>query len=43
VSIRRDVCPQAKWDKATHAWTMTTTDAEGIPAGSSSPDVFWAR
>jgi hypothetical protein len=30
VSIRRDVCPQAKWDKATHAWTMTTTDAEAF-------------
>jgi hypothetical protein len=28
VSIRREVCPHASWDKATHAWTMTAADTE---------------
>lgn len=27
VSIRREVCPHASWDKTTRAWTMTATDA----------------
>jgi hypothetical protein len=28
VSIRRDVCPRARWDKVSRAWTMTAEDAE---------------
>ena len=28
VSVRREVCPQAKWDKVTRAWTMTADDAD---------------
>jgi hypothetical protein len=30
VSIRREVCPHARWDKAAHAWTMTASDAEAF-------------
>jgi hypothetical protein len=28
VSIRREVVPSARWDKATHSWSMTATEAE---------------
>ena len=28
VSVRRKVCPQAKWDTVTRAWTMTADDAD---------------
>lgn len=28
VSIRREVVPRARWDKATRAWSMTATEAE---------------
>lgn len=28
VSIRREVCPRAQWDKAARAWTMTADDAD---------------
>ena len=28
VSIRRDVCPQARWDKLKRAWVMSTEDAD---------------
>jgi hypothetical protein len=27
VSLRREVCLHAKWDKARHAWTMTAAEA----------------
>lgn len=28
VSIRRDVCPRARWNEARHAWTMTADEAD---------------
>jgi hypothetical protein len=28
ISVRREVCPRARWEKATHAWVMTNADAE---------------
>jgi hypothetical protein len=28
VSLRRDVCPRARWEKAARAWVMTDADVE---------------
>jgi hypothetical protein len=28
MSLRREVCPHARWEKATHTWLMTDLDAE---------------
>lgn len=28
ISLRREVCPRARWDKAQRCWAMTETDAE---------------
>jgi hypothetical protein len=28
VSLRREVCPRARWEKASRAWRMTDPDAE---------------
>jgi hypothetical protein len=28
ISVRREVCPRARWEKATRAWVMTDPDAE---------------
>ena len=28
VSVRREVCPHARWDTATRAWLMTQPDAD---------------
>jgi hypothetical protein len=28
MSVRREVCPHARWEKATHTWLMTDLDAE---------------
>jgi hypothetical protein len=28
VNVRREVCPQARWNKAARAWTMTADDAK---------------
>jgi hypothetical protein len=27
VSVRREVCPRARWDKIARAWTMTVDEA----------------
>jgi hypothetical protein len=32
VSVRREVCPRAKWDKAARAWTMTADEAAAFLA-----------
>jgi hypothetical protein len=32
VSVRREVCPRAKWDKAARAWTMTPDEAAAFLA-----------
>ncbi len=32
VSVRREVCPQARWDKAARAWTMTVDEAAAFLA-----------
>jgi hypothetical protein len=32
VSVRRDVCPRARWDKARRTWTMTGEEAEAFLA-----------
>jgi hypothetical protein len=32
VSVRRKVCPQARWDKAARAWTMTADEAAAFLA-----------
>jgi hypothetical protein len=32
VDVRRQVCPQAKWDKQARAWTMTRAEAEAFIA-----------
>jgi hypothetical protein len=34
VDVRREACPQARWNKATRAWTMTVTEAEQFLAAS---------
>jgi hypothetical protein len=34
VEIRRQACPQAKWDKATRSWVMTSQDATGFIAAA---------
>ena len=28
VSVRREVCPDARWDKAQRVWLMTSAEAE---------------
>ena len=28
ISVRREVCPHARWEKATHTWVMTDPDIE---------------
>lgn len=28
ISVRREVCPHARWEKASHTWIMTDADAE---------------
>ena len=28
ISIRRDVCPRARWEKASRGWVMTGSEAE---------------
>jgi hypothetical protein len=32
VSVRRDVCPRARWDKAGRRWTMTREEAQAFLA-----------
>lgn len=30
VNVRREACPQARWDKVTRAWVMSAADAEAF-------------
>jgi hypothetical protein len=36
VDVRREVCPRARWDKATRAWTMTAEEAAAFLAAGHS-------
>ena len=40
VGVRREVCPRAKWDKATRAWSMTEAEAAAFIAASHARLVF---
>jgi hypothetical protein len=34
VSVRREACPRARWNRARRVWTMTRTEAEAFFAAS---------
>ncbi len=43
IDVRRQVCPQARWDKRTRAWLMTAADADAFLAAVHARQNFARR
>ena len=40
VSVRREVCPHARWDRVQRVWTMTPVEAQALLAAGHARLVY---